>query len=810
MNDLKFALRQLLKNPGFTAVAVLTLALGIGANTAVYSVVHAVLFRPLPYHAPERLVIVCENNVKRGLGPMIVRPANFLDWRGQSSAFSALAAEVYESFNVSGNGTPEHVHAARVTANYFDMLGVKPRLGRTFATGEDELGRHRVVVLSHGFWQRQFGGDPMVVGRTLRLSGDTHTIAGVMPEGFRSFNPAGVYGRPTGAAEAALWVPYPFTPEEGQNRSFPFLLVLGRLKPGMTPAQAQGEMDTVARRLEQAHESQRGWGATVLPLHHELVGRSRPALFTLLGAVGFVLLIACANVANLLLVRAAARRKEFAVRAALGAGWRQTLGQLLVESLLLTGLGTAAGVVVAGWTRQFIAGLGPTTLIRLEEVRLDGSVLAFAAVISMLAAAFYGLIPLLQIHRQSLAESLQDGGRGGSSGRRAGKLRSVLVVAQVALALVLLIGAGLMIRSFQALAAVDPGFNADRVLALDFTLPDPQYSEETSRLALLEQLLARVEALPGIKSAATVYGLPFSTMLNAASAINFQGRPLPPGERIVVGHRQASPRYFETMGISLVSGRTFTAADHAGSLPVVIVNESLARAHFPQGNPVGQRLAFGASGTNWCEIIGVVRDVKLTSLDGEARPEVYQPHRQSALWMFSVVVRTDLEPAGVAAAVRAQALALDGDLPAANVRTLSQDVARSLGSRRLAIWLLGIFSVIALVLAVAGVYGVMSFVVSQRTRELGVRMALGASKGEILKMIVGQGARLAAFGLGLGAVGVVVLQRVIAGQLYAVSATDPVVFAGISLLLFGAALLACLIPAWRASRVDPMVALRSE
>jgi putative ABC transport system permease protein len=810
MNDLRYACRQLLRNPGFTAVAVLTLALGIGANTLVFSVVNAALFRPLPYATPEQLVLVAEHNVTRGVGPMIARPANFLDWREQSSAFSAMAAEVYESFNVSGSGAPEHAHAARVTANYFDVLGVKPRLGRTFAPGEDELGRHRVVVLSHDFWQRQFGGDPTVVGRTIRLSGDPNLIVGVMPEGFRSFNPTGVYGRPTGTAEPALWVPYPFTAEERQNRSFPFLLVLGRLKPGLTPAQAQGEMDTVARRLEQAHETQRGWGATVLPLHQELVGRSRPALFTLLGAVGFVLLIACANVANLLLVRGAARRKEFAIRAALGAGWRQTLRQLLVESLLLTGLGTVAGVLVAGWTRPFIAGLGPTTMIRLEEVRIDGSVLAFAALISALAAASYGLVPLLQSRRQSLAESLQDGGRGGGSGARAGWLRSALVVAQVALALVLLIGAGLMIRSFRALAALDPGFRPEKVLALDFTLPDPQYTDESRRLALIEQLLARVEALPGVKSAATVYGLPFSTMLNATSAINLPGRPVPPGERIVVGHRQASSRYFETLGISLVNGRAFTDADRAGSPPVVIINESLARVHFPQGNPVGQRIALGANGTNWCEIVGVVRDVKLTNLEAVARPEVYQPHRQSALWMFSVVVRTDPEPAGVIAAVRAQALALDGDLPAANVRTLEQDVARSLGPRRLALWLLGLFSLIALVLAVAGIYGVMSFVVSQRTRELGVRMALGASKGDVLKMILSQGARLAAFGLGLGAVGVFALQRVIAGQLYAVSVTDPVTLAGLSLLLFCAALLACLVPAWRATQVDPMAALKSE
>lgn len=810
MNDLNFAFRQLLKNPGFTAVAVLTLALGIGANTVVFSVVNAVLFRPLPYEAPEQLVLVTEHNVRRGVGPMIVRPANFLDWRAQSSVFAAMAAEVYESFNVSGSGTPEHTHAARVTANYFDVLGVRPRLGRTFAPGEDELGRHRVVVLSHGFWQRQFGGDPAVVGRTIRLSGDNHIIAGVMPEGFRSFNPTGVYGRPTGTIEPSLWVPYPFTPKERQNRSFPFLLVLGRLKPGMTPDQAQVEMDTVARRLDQAHESQHGWGATVLPLHHELVGSSRPALFMLVGAVFLVLLIACANVANLLLARAEARRKEFAIRAALGAGWRQTVRQLLVESLLLTGLGMVAGVFVAGWTRQLIAGLGPTTLIRLEEVRLDGPVLAFAALISLLAAVSCGLAPLLQTRRQPLAESLQDGGRGGSSGVRAGRFRSALVVAQVALALVLLVGAGLMVRSFRALAALDPGFRAEKVLALDFTLPDPQYTDESRRLTLLEQLLARVEALPGVKSAATVYGLPFSTMLNASSAINFQERQLPPGERIIVGHRQASPRYFETMGISLVQGRVFTDADRAGSPPVVMVNESLARVQFPQGNPVGQRLAFGANGTNWCEIVGVVRDVKLTSLEAAARPEVYQPHRQSALWMFSVVVRTDLEPSGVIAAVRAQALALDGDLPAANVRTLEQDVARSMGPRRLALWLVGLFSLIALALAIAGIYGVMSFVVSQRTRELGVRMALGASKGGVLKMVVGQGARLAVFGLGLGAVGVFALQRVIVGQLYAVSATDPVTLAGLSLLLFCAALLACLVPAWRATRVDPVEALRSE
>ncbi len=812
MNDLKLAIRQLSRHSGFTAVAVLTLALGIGANTAIFSVVNAVLFRPLPYHDPGGLVIIGESNPHRGIQQMIVRSGNLFDWREQATTFAGFAAEVYESFNVSGDATPDHVHASRVTANYFEILGVKPHLGRSFLPDEDQDGREGVVVLSHQYWQRRFGSDREIEGKVVRLNGRPHTVVGVMPRGFRSFNPTTVYGRPTAPMEPQMWAPYPFTPEDRTERRWPFFLVLGRLKPGVTLDQASADLSAVAARIGQTHEAQRNWGVKLTRLHAELVGGVRSALLTLMGAVGFVLLIACANLANLVLARSVGRRKEFAVRAALGAGWTHTARILLVESLVLVSLGALAGLLVATGLTQLIAKFGPAGVLRLEETSLDAPALAFTLGISAFTAIACGLAPVGTLRRARLTDLLNESGRTGSSGRAVGALRGALVVSQVALALMLLTGAGLMIRSFQRLATVDPGFHPEHLLALDVTLPDPQYSEESKRLGVMAQVLERIESLPGVRSAATVYGLPFSSMLNAGTAVTVEGRAdyLEQGDRIVVGHRQASTRYFETMGIPILAGRGFLDSDDQSAPPVVVVNESFARLHFQQADPVGCRVAFGSNSTNWCEVVGVIRDVKLTGLDGASRPEIYQPHRQSALWMFSIVVRMDGRQAGLARAVAGAVSAVDPDLPGYNQRVLETDVARTLGPRRFAYSLLGAFAGLALLLAAAGLYGVMSFVVGQRQREMGIRMALGAQQRDVWVLILRQGCRLILFGAFLGVPGAFAVRQVIAHQLYSVTATDHLMAVGISLLTLFFALAACWHPARRASKVDPLVALRSE
>jgi len=812
MNDLKFALRQLLKHPGFTAVAVLTLALGIGANTAIYSVVNAVLFRPLPYQAPEQLVIIGESNSQRGIQQMIVRAGNLFDWREQTTTFADFAAEVYESFNVSGEATPDHVHASRVTANYFEVLGAKPHLGRSFFPDEDQDGREGVTILSHRYWQRQFGGDAGVLGKVIRLNGMPHFVVGVMPESFRSFNPTTVYGRPTAPMEPELWVPYPFTTADRAERRWPLFLVLGRMKPGVTLDQASADLAAVADRSAQTHEAQRSWSVKLTPLHAELVSGVRSALLTLLGAVGFVLLIACANLANLALARSVGRRREFALRAALGAGWACTARLLLVEGLVLAVVGALAGLLVATGLTQLITKFGPAGVLRLEETSFDARVLVFMLAISGVTALFGGLAPFATLRRARLTELLNESSRTGSSGREVGVLRSTLVVSQVALALMLFVGAGLLIRSFQRLAKVDPGFRPEQLLAFDFTLPDPQYSEESKRLGVIAQVLERIESLPGVRLAATAYGLPFSTMLNAGTAVTIEGRAghLDEHERIVVGHRQASARYFETMGIPILRGRAFVDSDNQTAPRVVIVNESFARLHFQQADPVGRRVSFGSNSSNWCEIVGVIRDVRLTGLDAESRPEIYQPHQQSALWMFSVVVRTDGREAGLAHAVAESVSAVDRGLPAYNQRLLDADVARTLGPRRFAFWLLGAFAALALGLAAAGIYGVMSFVVGQRQRELGIRLALGAQRRDVWMLILGQGGRLIMIGMFLGLPGAFAVRQMLAHQLYSITATDHLVIGGASMLLLLVALAGCWLPARRAARVDPMVALRTE
>ncbi len=817
LGDLKYGARMLRKNPGFTAVAVFTLALGIGANTTIFSVIDHILLRPLPYRDPGRLVMICQRNLERGYRQTLVSAANLFDWRAQNTVFQDLAGEVYESFNLSGSGEPEHVHAAYVTANYFSVLGVRPILGRTFAAGEDQP-EHRLAVLSHALWLRRFGADPDIAGKTITLSEALYTVVGVMPPEFRCFNPTDVTGRPTGDVQPQLWVAYQFTPEELKDRSGIYFLGVARLKPGVTVARAQSEMDVIAGRLARQFPRQKGWGAKVQALQEQVSGALRPALTTLLGTVGFVLLIACANVANLLLARSATRKKEFAIRAALGAGRARVIRQLLAESLSLALVGGALGGLLARGGIDALRAFGPAHVPRMNEVRLDGPALGFTLLVCLVAGVVFGLVPAMQAARPDLNEMLKAGGGGASRGIHRLRAGNLLVVSEVALGLVLLVGAGLMINSFVRLMRVSPGFEPEHLLALDITLPDAKYAELSKRIEVTRQIRERLLDIPDVKSVATVCGLPFGTMLNIGTRVSGEGRsPADPGEKFVgVGWRLVSPDYFKTMNTPLLSGRAFTGRDTANSTPVAMVNEALARRLYPGENPVGRRINVHSSttnfafSTNWCEIVGVVKDVKLTGLDAPAQPEAYRPDLQDCFWMLSVVLNSSLPSGSLAQMAQAGVTVVDRDIPVYNVRTMDRAISDSVAPRRFIMTLIGVFASLALVLTAVGIYGVVSYSVSQQTREIGIRIALGAPRAAVLALVLRQGMNFVVIGIGIGLAGSLALTRVITNQLFGIKANDAITLIGGAALLAGVALLACFIPARQAAKVDPMVALRAE
>ena len=808
MNDLKFALRQLLKNPGFTAVAVLTLGLGIGANTAIFSVINGVLLRPLPYRDPDRLVTVCQSSIKRGFSQVLVTPATLRDWREQNLVFEELGGQIYESVNLTGIERPEHVHAAWTTANYFSVFGVPPLMGRTFIA-EDNPPGHRVVVLSHGLWVRSFGGDRRVIGKSITLNGLNYVVVGVMPPDFRIYQPAAVFGLPTGDVQPQLWVPHPGSMTERTNH---FFLAFARLKAGVTAAQAQSELCTISERLSQEWPSQKDWGASVQPLNEQIVGGSRPALQLLLGAVAFVLLIACANVANLSLARSVARRKEFAVRSALGAARSRLVHQLLVESTTLAVLGGGLGVLLARWGLAGLMALQPASLPRLDEIRLDGSVLSFTLLVSLLTGLMFGLAPAIHASKPDLNEALKEGGHGCAEGRHRQRVRAILVVAEVALAMMLLAGAGLMINSFVRFSRINPGFEPEQLVTFDFSLSGGAYAEDSQRISLVRQLRDRVQAKPGIGSVATVYGLPFGTMLNAVVGAIIDGRPESESRaRARAALRVVSSDYFRTMGVPLLAGRAFSdELDTLNSAPALIINESFARKYFPGEDPVGRRVQLFTLSSNWHEIVGVIKDVKLTGLDAPATPEVYQSDLQGGVWMFSLVVRSTLPLQEIEKMVRAEAAALDKELPTFNVRTMEQAISTSVAPRRFIMMLIGLFAALALMLTAVGIYGVVSFSVSQQTREIGIRIALGAPRRTVLGHVLRQGTVVALVGIAIGLAGSFGLTRLIANQLFGVSATDPTTFVIVATLLMLVTLTACYLPARRATKVDPMAALRYE
>jgi putative ABC transport system permease protein len=794
------------KSPGFTAMAVLALALGIGANSAIFSVVNTVLLRPLPYKDPDRLVMVWYHVPQKGLKQFSASPLDFIDWRDQSQVFEQMAAFDSLSFNLTGKEEPERIEGARVSASLFPLLGVKAALGRTFLAEEEQPGHERVVILSHGLWQRRFGADPGFIGQTLTLNGSSYTVVGILPASFKFPD------------KEELWTPLAFNPEQliESARGGRSLLVIGRLKPAVTLRQGQTEMSTIARRLEQRYPvTNTGWGIHLVPLHEQEVEEYRLALLILLGVVGFVLLIACANVANLLLARAATRQKEIAIRTALGATRRHVIRQLLTESLLLAGLGGALGLLLALWGIDLLVAVCPADMPRVQEVRLDGHVLGFTLLVSLLAGVIFGLAPAFQASQPDLNQSLKEGGWKSRALPGRHRIRNLLVVGEVALALVLLIGAGLMIKSFLRVRSVHLGFNPEHVLTMQIALPPSQYAAGHPVSAFYRQLLARIEELPGVQSVGAVTVLPLSGDVSATS-FTIEGRPpLPTGEFLLANYRAISPHYFRTMGIPLLQGRDVAERDGEAAPTVVVINQTMAQRFWPGEQPLGKRLRLKVKGQQIsCEIVGVVGDVKYAELNAKATPEIYWPYAQNLRPGYTsnmtLVVRTASDPVSMAAAVRSQVQAVDRNQPVFNIKTMEQYVVQAVASWRGATLLLSLFAALALVLAAVGIYSVMSYSVTQRTHEIGVRMALGAEPRDVLRLVVGQGMMLTLIGVIAGLAAAFALTRVMSEMLYGVSPTDPTTFAAIALLLAAVALMASYIPARRATKVDPMVALRYE
>jgi putative ABC transport system permease protein len=797
IQDLRYGVRALLKNRSFTAIAVLALALGIGANTAIFSVVNAVLLRPLPYQDPDRIMTVLyEDRIP-------VAPAEFLDWKEQNHVFENIAAAQYWQPNLVIKDHPEQLWALNLTADMFTLLGVKPILGRTFLSNEDQPGNHLVVVLSHRLWQRSFGGDPAIVGQTITLDGESYTVIGVMPPDFRF--------APFWATRAELWAPLNLAPRINDRRGSS-LRVFARLKSGVTREQAQAEMATIKQRLEDQYpESKKSFSLSVDPLHEIVVGNIRPALLILLGAVCFVLLIACANVANLLMARATARQKEIAIRTALGATRFRVIRQLLTESVLLSLTGGILGLLLALWGVQALVAFSPDNLPRVDAIRLDSPVLFFTLAVSVLTGLIFGIAPAVQSSRLDLNESLKEGGRSSTEGARRNRVRRLLVVAEVALALVLLIGGGLMIRSFAQIQAIDPGFNPHNVLTFVVSLTGSQHSARPQRIAFFDQLIKRIEALPSVQSASAINHLPLA---GDTWRIGFaiEGRPVPPPEeRTAAIYRIVRPNYFQTMSTSIIKGRDFTDRDTKEAPGVVIINESFARRYWPDEDPLGKRITITDGDPTVREIVGVVRDLKQSDWTAEPVQEMYLPHYQSAEPRYmTLVVRSASDPTGLIGAVQNEVWAIDKDLPVAQIMSMEQVISDSVGQQRFNMLLLGIFAGLAMTLAAIGIYGVMSYSVTQRKHEIGIRMALGAKQSDVLWMIVKQAMTLTAIGVSLGLIAAFLLTRLMSSLLYGVSATDPATFFAIPLLLAGVALGASFVPARRATKVDPMVALRYE
>jgi putative ABC transport system permease protein len=802
LQDLRYGARMLVRKPGVTIIAVLALALGIGANTAIFSVVHALLLKPFPFPELERVVAVWDESQRNPHNEVTI--GNYLDWQAQSQSFEHLALYRWWGVNITGIDNPERVQGFLVTANMLDALGMQPMMGRNFKAEENEPGQDTTVILSHGLWQRRFAGDPNIVGKTIQLNSNARTVIGVMPAEFQF--PRGM----------ELMAPIAFTPEMRTNRGNHSYLVVGRLKSGVSVAQANTEMTGIAARLAQAYPEQNtGLSAGVYPLLADTVRSYRIALIALMCAVGFVLLIACANVANLLLARASERSREMAIRAAMGAGRIALIRQLLTESVLLALLGGALGVLFAVWGVELLKASLPGEafqfVVGLRNLGLNYSVLGFTIGLSLLTGIVFGFAPALQAAKPDLNEALKEGSKASASGAR-NRLRSALVVAEVALSLVLLTGAGFMMRSFLNLLQVNHGFNYENVLTMGLQLPQTKYTETAQRVTFYQELERRLKALPGVEAIGFVSHLPLGQS-NSSSSFLIEGVPEPPpGQSFSGRNRICTPEYFQALGITLLQGRAFNAQDKADATPVVIVNETLAKRFFPNNDAVGKRFRFRGdlSPTNpWREIVGVIADVR-HDLNTPLQPEYYRPHTQAAAWEMMLAVHTRTEPTAMTTALRSEVQALDRDLPVFQVRTMQEVRQQSVLLQSFSFSLLSVFAVMALLLAAVGIYGVMSYSVSQRTHEIGIRMALGAQTGDVMRMVVRQGMKLTAIGVGIGLVGSLTLVYFASALLVGTGITDWPTFTGVALLLAFVAFVACWIPARRATKVDPMIALRYE
>jgi putative ABC transport system permease protein len=800
IKDIRYGVRSLLKHPGFTAIAVITLALGIGANTAIFSVVNAVLLRPLPFDDPESIVWLWDTQPQLPTAPASL--PDFLDWKAQNRSFAHLAA--YQSGNMfldAGDGSSD-ARVGLVTPEMFSLFHVSPVLGRTFTDEETLPGRYRVAVLSHSMWQNRFGSDPNVLGRTIQLSGAAYTIIGVMQAGFSYPD------------RAELWRPLQIDPAK-LDRGPHYLHIVGRLKPGVTLAQAQAEMSAIAARLAQQYpEKITGHGVKLERLTNVIVGDISLALFVLLGAVGFVLLIACANLANLMLARVGARQKEIAVRTALGAGRLRIVRQLLTESVLLAVTGGAVGLLLAIWAVSWLVSLSADTIPRVHEISVDPRVAGFTLLVSVLTGVLFGLAPALQVSRPDLTDALKESGRT-TAGHRRNRLRSALVMSEVALSLVLLVGAGLMIRSFAKLNQIDPGFSPARVLTLGVTLLPIKYPADEQVAQVYSQILERAATAPGVLSAGAIQDLPLSGS-NTSDNFTIEGRPAIAKEaEPLTEYRVVTPRYFESMGIPLLSGRDFAQTDTRQSPNVAVVNDAFARRHFAGENPLGHRLKLQGQERDPFLIIGVVGNVRDFGLDEQPTPEAYVPFLQDPLSTtyqrsMTIVARTKSDPRDVAGSLRSAVTSIDKSLPVYSIKPMTEYLRDSLSRRRFNLVLLSVFAGVALTLAAVGIYGVISYGVTQRTHEMGIRMALGAQPRDVVKLIVRQAMILALGGVGIGLLAALALTRLMKSLLFNVGVTDPLTFAVIALLMTLIALVACLVPARRATKVDPLVALRYE
>jgi putative ABC transport system permease protein len=809
LSEIKVALRGLLKTPGFTVIAIVTLALAIGATTAVVSLVNALLVRPLPYHDPSRLVLLWEQFALQGLERIPISAPEFRDYEKQAHSFDGIAAFNYATFNLSAGDLSERIQGAVVSPSLFALLGARPLRGRTFSPDEQQVGRDDVVLISEGLWRRRFNSDPAVVGNKLLLNDRGYTVVGIMPARFEFPLPLFNVQGNRFAERADIWKPVAFTKDELKSRGSRNYGVIARLRDGVSTRHAQGELNALTadwiRQYRQNYGNGEGFSGTLYPLHEQVVGTMRTGLLILSCSVAFVLLIACANLATMLLARASARERELAIRIALGAGPWRLLRQLLTETVLLALVGAAVGTILSVWGLEFLRHIGARTIPRLAEVNIDPTVLAITAIIAVGTGILFGLAPGLASAKPELTEALKEGGRGSTAGTRRNRLRNGMIVAEIALALVLLVGAGLLIKSFVRLQHVDPGFNPRNVLTAEINLPDLKYAAGKPVRDFYAALDQRIHNLPGVQSSAFTWILPLSGS-NTDNSFLIEGRPhqvVFPDEEL----RQITPDYFRVLQTPLSKGRFFTETDNADAPGVVIINEALARKYWPNEDAIGKRISFDDSKRKWITIVGIVGNIRHRGLDLDPKPEIYVPHAQTGYRGMILTVRSKQDPRSLVSAIRRELRTLDPDLPIAHVRTFEEVISDSVAPRRLSVVLLGVFAAVALLLAAVGVYGVMSYLVVQRTHEIGVRMALGAQRRDVLHLVIGHASKLVGLGTAIGLILTLFSTRGLSALLYGVGAFDPITIVFVTLLLATIALLASYLPALRATRADPMIAL---